>query len=58
MFMYATPTFITKVLCLVTLVQLLLLTLSGLVSMMPINAKAMPINDNNYNCHITTIEFV
>ena len=54
-FKYATPTFITEALRLVTLVQLLFtavtvkqrliqrqLTLSGVVAMMHINAKAMP----------------
>ena len=35
-----------------------LATLSGLVSMMHINSKATPINDNDYSCHITAIELV
>ena len=32
--------------------------LNGLVSMMRTNAKAMPINDNNYSCHKTAAELV
>ena len=35
-----------------------LLTLSGLVSTTHINAKATPINDNDYKCHVTAIELV
>ena len=31
---------------------------SGLVSTMGINAKATPINDNDYSCHITAVELV
>ena len=59
-FTYATPTFITEAFHLVTQVQLLLtnvaanehliqlyLTLTGLVSMMCINAKATLINDTD-----------
>ena len=34
------------------------LTLSRLVSMTRTNAKAMPINDNDYSRHITAVEFV
>ena len=33
-----------------------LASLTGLVSMMRINAKAMPINDTNYICHTTAVE--
>ena len=72
---YATPTFISEALRLVTLLQLLLttvavnntlysasyvtlITVSWLVSTTCINAKATPINDNDYNCHITAIELV
>ena len=70
-FTYTTPTFITEVLRLVTQVQLLLttvavnqcltqhyLTLSRLVSTTCINAKATPINDKDYYCHITAIKLV
>ena len=69
--MYATSTFITEALHLVTQVQLLLttvtvnerliqryLTLSGLVTMMHANAKATPINDNDYSHHMTPVELV
>ena len=34
------------------------LTLIGLVSTTCINAKATPINDTNYNCHITAVELL
>ena len=69
MFTYATPTFITKAFYLVTQVQLLLmnatvnkfliqcqLSLIGLISTTRINAKAMPINNTDYNCHTTAVE--
>ena len=65
-FTYTKPTFIAEVLCLVAQVQLLLpnvtvnkhliqcqFTLIGLVSTMYINAKAIPINNTDYNCHKT-----
>ena len=68
---YTTSTFITEALRLLTQVQLLLidftvnqsliqrwLTIIGLVSTMHITAKATPINDTNYNCHITAVELV
>ena len=62
MFTYATPTFITEVLCIVTQVQLLLMTviqhwftLIGLVSMTCFNSKATPTIDNNYSCHIKAV---
>ena len=71
MFTYATPTFITEALSLVTQVQLLVitvtvnkcliqhqLTLIGLVSTVNINAKATPINDTVHNCHITAVDLV
>ena len=71
MFTYATPTFTTEVHCLVTQVKLLLTTVTvnksliqcqliliGLASTTCINAKAMPINDNSYSCHITAVELV
>ena len=66
---HTTPTFITEALCLVTYVQIYLttisvdkhlvqrqLTLSGLVSTTRTNAKATPINDNDYSYHITAVE--
>ena len=68
---YITLTFITEALRLLTQVQLLLidftvnkrliqhwLTLIGLVSMTRINTKATPINNTDYNCHITAVELV
>ena len=69
--MYATPTFITKALHLVTQVQLLLttvtvneqliqhwLTLIGLVSVAHINYKATPTADNSCSFHIKVVELV
>ena len=69
---YARPTFITEVLSLsfhlskaafndcyseLTLYTVLV-TLIGLVPTMRINAKATPINNNNYSWHITAVELV
>ena len=70
MFTYATLTFITEALHLLTQVQLLLIDYSELMpytalahsywasSMMCINAKATLINDTDYNCDITAVELV
>ena len=35
-----------------------LATLSGLVSTLRTNTKIIPINNNDYSCHITTVELV
>ena len=68
--MYATSTFITEALRLVTQVQLLfndcyseltpytVLANSGLVSTTRTNVKATSINDNDYSCHVTAVELV
>ena len=69
MFMYTTPTFITEELCLVTQVQLLLmtvivnkrliqcwLTLVRLVTMTRSNFNATPTTDSNCSCHIKAVE--
>ena len=68
MFMYTTPTFILEELCLVTQVQLLLMTYIELIPYaelvnsywisftMRINAKATPINTIKYICYITAVE--
>ena len=70
--MYATPTFTTDLLNLVTYVynclkQLLTklmayivlnITLIGFVSTVHTNAKAMPTNDTDYSCHIKAVELV
>ena len=72
MFMYATPTFITEALRLVTQVELFLmtyseltaytvqhfLTLIELVSMTRFNSKVTPPTDNDYSCHIKAVELV
>ena len=70
-FTYTTPTFITEVFHLVVQVQLILtnvtmnlcymqhwLTLINLVSMMHVNAMALPINDTDYNCLIKAVKLV
>ena len=68
-FMYTTPTFITEELCLVTQVQLLLmtvmvnkrliqcwLTLVRLVTMTRFNSNAMPTTDNDCSGHIKSVD--
>ena len=73
MFTYATPTFMTEALRLVTQVYtaafndcygelmtytMLANSIIGLVSTTHIDAKDTPIHDNNYSCHITALELV
>ena len=71
MFTYATLTLIIKALHLVSysstaafnnchsdLLPYTVLTLSGLLSMMPTNAKATLTNDKDYSWHITAVELV
>ena len=52
--LYHTVNYVFNSLC----VKPVKLTVIGLVSTTHINAKATPINDNNYNCHIAAVELV